>query len=69
MLSASDGPTANGSAASSGRVVILGDSITAGYGLEPAQAYPALIQQQIDVAKLPFTVVSGRYHSRWVVAR
>jgi acyl-CoA thioesterase-1 len=26
-----------------GRVVFLGDSLTAGYGLEPSEAYPALI--------------------------
>ena len=25
-------------------ILFLGDSITAGYGLEPSQAYPALIQ-------------------------
>jgi len=42
-----------------GRVVVLGDSITAGYGLDPEQAYPALLQQQIDAAKLPFTVVNA----------
>jgi acyl-CoA thioesterase-1 len=28
----------------SGDLVFLGDSITAGYGVDPAQAYPALIQ-------------------------
>ncbi|MCE0497119.1 MAG: GDSL-type esterase/lipase family protein [Methylacidiphilales bacterium] len=28
----------------SGTIVFLGDSITAGYGLEPEQAYPALIK-------------------------
>lgn len=42
-----------------GRIVILGDSITAGYGLDPEQAYPALIQQKIDAAGLPFTVVNA----------
>jgi len=30
------------------RVVILGDSITAGYGLEPEEAYPALLQAKAD---------------------
>ena len=29
---------------SSGTIVFLGDSITAGYGLDPKQAYPALIE-------------------------
>jgi acyl-CoA thioesterase-1 len=38
------------------RVLILGDSITAGYGLAPEQAYPALLQRKIDAAALPYTV-------------
>ncbi len=38
------------------RILILGDSITAGYGLEPGQAYPALLQKKIDAASLPYTV-------------
>lgn len=36
--------------------MVLGDSITAGYGLDPSEAYPALLQQKIEAAKLPFTV-------------
>lgn len=42
-----------------GRIVILGDSITAGYGLAPAQAYPALLQEKINQAGLPFEVVNA----------
>ena len=42
-----------------GRIVVLGDSITAGYGLDPAQAYPALLQQKIDAAGLPFVIVNA----------
>jgi acyl-CoA thioesterase-1 len=38
------------------RIVILGDSITAGYGLDPQEAYPALLQRKIDAAGLPYTV-------------
>ncbi len=38
---------------------MLGDSITAGYGLEPEQAYPALLQRKVDEARLPFTVVNA----------
>lgn len=45
--------------AARGRVVVLGDSLTAGYGLEPQQAYPALLQQKIDQAHLPFEVVNA----------
>jgi len=40
-------------------VVFLGTSLTAGLGLDPAQAYPALIQQKLDAAGLPFRVVNA----------
>src|SRR5262249_12089697 len=38
---------------------ILGDSLTAGYGVDPTEAYPALLQQKADAAKLPFHVVNA----------
>lgn len=41
------------------RVVVLGDSIAAGYGLDPSEAFPALLQEKIDAAKLPFKVVNA----------
>jgi acyl-CoA thioesterase I len=40
-------------------VVFLGTSLTAGMGLEPEQAFPALLQQKIDSAGLPFEVVNA----------
>lgn len=40
-------------------LVVIGDSLTAGYGLDPSEAYPALLQQKVDAAKLPFTVVNA----------
>ena len=42
-------------------VVFLGDSITAGYGLENpvAEAYPALIQEKIRAANLAWRVVNA----------
>jgi acyl-CoA thioesterase I len=40
-------------------ILFLGDSITAGYGLEPAQAYPALIQGKIDAKRWPFKVINA----------
>lgn len=52
-LSAQDAGNAN---AGKKRVLILGDSITAGYGLDPEEAYPALLQKKIDEAGLPYTV-------------
>ena len=43
------------------RILFLGDSLTAGYGVEPAQAFPALIQSKITAAGLNYQVVpSGR---------
>lgn len=40
-------------------ILFLGDSITAGYGLEPSQAYPALIQEKIDAKRWQFKVVNA----------
>ena len=46
-------------AAANKRVVVLGDSLAAGYGLDPSEAFPALLQEKIDAAKLPFKVVNA----------
>ena len=40
-------------------VMFLGDSVTAGYGLEPSQAFPALIQDRINAQRWNFKVVNG----------
>ena len=40
-------------------ILFLGDSITAGYGLEPSQAYPALIQEMVDAKKWPFRAINA----------
>jgi acyl-CoA thioesterase-1 len=40
-------------------VLFLGDSITAGYGLDPSQAFPALIQQKIDAQRWNFKVINA----------
>jgi acyl-CoA thioesterase-1 len=40
-------------------VIFLGTSLTAGQGVEPEEAYPALVQQKIDTAGLPFRVVNA----------
>jgi acyl-CoA thioesterase-1 len=40
-------------------VLFVGTSITAGLGLEPDSAYPSLIQQKIDAAALPVSVVNA----------
>ena len=41
------------------KILFFGDSITAGYGLNPNRAFPALIQQQIDSLGLNYTVVNA----------
>jgi acyl-CoA thioesterase-1 len=40
-------------------ILFLGDSITAGYGLEPSQAYPALIQAKIDAKGWNFKAINA----------
>ena len=40
-------------------VMFVGTSLTAGLGVEPDQAYPALIQQKIDSAGLNYRVVNA----------
>lgn len=41
-------------------VLFFGDSLTAGYGLDdPSQAYPGVVQNKIDSAKLPYKVVNA----------
>lgn len=39
--------------------VFIGDSLTAGFGLDPDEAYPALIQKKIDEAGLTWRVVNA----------
>ena len=41
------------------RIVVIGDSIAAGYGLEREGAYPALLQAKVDEAGLPYEVVNA----------
>jgi len=42
-----------------GTVLIWGDSLSAGYGLRPPQAWPALLEQRIVDARLPHKVVNA----------
>ncbi|HEU5039328.1 MAG TPA: arylesterase [Gemmatimonadales bacterium] len=42
-----------------GRIVFLGTSLTAGLGVDPESAYPALIQQKLDSAGLPYAAVNA----------
>ncbi|HEX9663663.1 MAG TPA: arylesterase [Candidatus Binatia bacterium] len=49
-----------GAAQPAPRVILcLGDSITAGYGLDSEQSYPALLQKKIDAKNWDFRVVNA----------
>jgi len=37
-------------------LVFLGDSLTAGFGVQPAEAFPALVAEKIRAANLPYEV-------------
>jgi acyl-CoA thioesterase-1 len=40
-------------------IVFFGNSLTAGYGLSPSQAFPAIIQKRIDSLGLPYQVINA----------
>lgn len=41
------------------RILFFGDSITAGYGLDTEQAFPALIQQKVNSLNLKYRVINA----------
>lgn len=49
----------NAARAATKTALFYGDSITAGYGLDPDEAYPALIQKKIEAAGLDWRVVNA----------
>jgi acyl-CoA thioesterase I len=40
-------------------ILFFGNSLTAGYGLDPSEAFPALIQHKIDSLDLPYKVINA----------
>lgn len=42
-----------------GTILFLGDSLTAGLGVQESQAYPALIQEKIRASHLPYDVINA----------
>lgn len=40
-------------------ILFFGNSLTAGYGLEPSESFPSLIQQKIDSANFNYKVVNA----------
>ncbi len=59
VAGAAVGQTAASSSGAPRTVVILGDSLAAGYGVDPSEAFPALLQQKVAAAGLPFKIVSA----------
>src|SRR6185436_1642751 len=53
---ASDQPATNHAART---ILILGDSLAAGYGLDGKQAFPTLLQSKIKEAQLNFEVINA----------
>lgn len=49
----------NAAAPATKTVLFFGDSLTAGYGVDPDEAYPALLQKKIDAAGLAWKVVNA----------
>lgn len=52
-------PAASSPAASRPAILIIGTSLTAGYGLDPALAWPAVLQRRVDSAGLSYRVVNA----------
>ncbi|MDP4132348.1 MAG: arylesterase [Bacteroidota bacterium] len=40
-------------------ILFFGNSLTAGYGIDPSEAFPALIQAKLDSLKLPYQVINA----------
>ena len=52
-------PALENSAPTFKRIVFLGNSLSAGYGLEESQAFPALLQQKINASEGGYQVVNA----------
>lgn len=58
-------------------ILFFGDSLTAGYGLDPEEAFPAVIQHTLDSLQLGYTVInsglsgettaSGKNRLNWIL--
>jgi len=40
-------------------ILFFGNSLTAGYGIDPSEAFPALIQSRIDSLGYPYKVINA----------
>jgi len=53
------GFAASVAAAETRTLVFFGDSLTAGYGVDPEEAFPAVIRRKVETAGLPWRVVAA----------
>ena len=58
-VAASPAPVASAPADDRPVILCVGTSLTAGYGLDPSEAYPALLQAKVDAAGLRYRVVNA----------
>jgi len=54
-----DSQASTASKAKKKNIIFFGDSLAAGYGLDPSEAFPALVQQKIDAINLDYRVVNA----------
>jgi acyl-CoA thioesterase-1 len=52
-------PPVSSTISSKPAILFLGTSLTAGYGVDPELAYPALIQKKVDAASLGYRVINA----------
>jgi acyl-CoA thioesterase-1 len=52
-------PTAATTARTRPVLICFGDSLTAGYGVQPTQAFPALLQRELDAKGLNYRVINA----------
>lgn len=52
-------PSSKTSQPSRPKIVAFGDSLTAGYGLSPAESYPSLLQRKLDADGYAYEVVNA----------
>jgi len=59
VVAAPTAPTTSATRAGAKSIIFFGNSLTAGYGVNPSQAFPSLIQNRIDSLKLPYKVTNA----------
>lgn len=58
-ISSRDTTSSSGDTAARKNILIFGNSLTAGLGVEPEESFPSVLQSKIDSAGLPYNVVNA----------